>query len=362
MSGLSQLNDGARASDRSRSGMFGKLKVPLIGLKILLSVLLFAYVIAKVSPRSVWGTMRAANPSLLVMAASLFLLSSLIGSWLWARLLRAQGVAIPYPKAASYYFVGLFFNNFLPSNIGGDIARISDASKHADRVSSVFSATLMDRLIGVVAIGFLALVASIAALDRVHLHALYAATLIVFLIAVALFLSIFHRGILKSFERPFHAIGARKVERGIARLMDDLHGFRSQGGALAQAYVASTMVQVSRIYVHYLVGLALGVRLSLAYYFLFVPILAALISLPISLNGIGVREGAAVVLFRMAGLTREQAFSIPFLTYVISVLISLLGGLIFVSRTPRRAIGRHLERRRLERSGERTPAPREGRA
>jgi uncharacterized membrane protein YbhN (UPF0104 family) len=110
------------------------------------------------------------------------------------------------------------------------------------------------------------------------------------------------------------------------------------------------------------VGLALGVQISIAYYFLFVPVLAFLISLPISLNGIGVREGAAVVLFQLAGLTREQAFSIPFLTYVIAVLISLLGGLIFVSRTPRRAIGRHLERRRLERTMDPNPAPGEERA
>jgi glycosyltransferase 2 family protein len=115
-------------------------------------------------------------------------------------------------------------------------------------------------------------------------------------------------------------------------------------------FAASTMVQVSRIYVHYVVGLALGVQISVAYYFLFVPVLAALISLPISLNGIGVREGAAVVLFQMAGLTREQSFAIPFLTYVIAVLISLLGGLIFVSRTPRRALGRKLEERRSARA------------
>jgi len=79
-------------------------------------------------------------------------------------------------------------------------------------------------------------------------------------------------------------------------------------------------------------------------------VLAALVSLPISLNGLGVREGAAVVLFQMAGLTREQAFTIPFLTYLISVLISLLGGLIFLLRTPRRALARHLERRREARS------------
>jgi hypothetical protein len=349
-------------SGSGKSGTFRKLKLPLIALKILLSLALFAYVTAKVSPRNVWATTKSADPNLIALAAGVFLLSSLIGSWLWARLLRAQGVAIPYPKAASYYFVGLFFNNFLPSNIGGDIARISDAAKHAEHVSPVFSATLMERLIGVVCIGFLAVVASVAALDRLHLHAIYAATLAVFLLAVAFFASIFNRGLLEAFERPFRAIGAHRIERAIARLMDDLHGFRNQGGALAAAFVASMLVQISRIYVHYLVGLALGVRISIAYYFLFVPVLAALISLPISLNGIGVREGAAVVLFQLAGLTREQAFSVPFLTYVISVLISLLGGLIFISRTPRRALGKRLGRRKPAQSDEPGVSPREGRA
>ena len=349
-------------SDGTKSGMFHRLKLPLVVLKILLSIGLFAYVMAKVSPRNVWATIRTADPNLLVLAAGLFLLSNLIGSWLWARLLRAQGVSIPYPKAASYYFVGLFFNNFLPSNVGGDIARMSEARKHADHMSPVFSATLMDRLIGVVSIGFLAVLASVAELEQLRLHAIYAATLAVFLLAVAFFASIFNRGILQAFEWPFRVIGARKVELAIARIMDDLHGFRSEGGALAAAFVASTLVQISRIYVHYLVGLALGVRISVSYYFLFVPVLAALISLPISLNGIGVREGAAVVLFQLAGLTREQAFSIPFLTYVLSVLISLLGGLIFISRTPRRALGKHLERRRHAPSGEPDVSPREGHA
>ncbi|MGH7681866.1 MAG: hypothetical protein ACRENN_07755, partial [Candidatus Eiseniibacteriota bacterium] len=89
---------------------------------------------------------------------------------------------------------------------------------------------------------------------------------------------------------------------------------------------------------------------ALGYYFLFVPVLAALVSLPISLNGLGIREGAGVVLFHMAGLTKEQAFTLPFLTYLISVLISLLGGLIFVSRPPRRALQSILERRRTERA------------
>lgn len=336
-----------------------RFKVPLIVLKIGLSVALFAYVVAKVSPGSVWSVIRSAHPRLLLLAGMLFFFSNLVGSWVWARLLRARGVPIPYPKAAAYYFVGLFFNNFLPSNIGGDIARISDASKYAPHVSPVFSATLMDRLIGVLAIAFLALVASAAVLDRLHLYAIYAAMLIIFVVALGLLAAVFHRGTLEVVERPFRWMGARRIESGLSRLMDDLHGYRTQAATLGVVFLASTVVQVSRILVHYVVGLSLGVRVALSYYFLFVPVLAALISLPISLNGIGVREGAAVVLFQTAGMSRQASFAVPFLAYVLSVLISLLGGLIFVSRPPRRALGRILERRRRRRQGGAVPREQE---
>jgi uncharacterized protein (TIRG00374 family) len=332
-------------------------KVLVFAVKIALSLALFAYVVAKVSPGNVWAVVRRADPTLLGAAAALFVLSSLIGSWLWCRLLRAQGVTISYQKAAAYYFVGLFFNNFLPSNIGGDIARISDASKHAPNVSSVFSATLMDRLLGVLAIALLAVLASFASLDRFHLYAIYGAIVLIFLLALGLFLSIFNRSVLKAFEWPFRKLGLRTVEAAIGRLLDDLHGFRNQGPALRAAFLATTLVQISRIYVHYLVGLSLGVRLAAGYYFLFVPVLAALVSLPISMNGLGIREGASVVLFQMAGLTREQAFTVPFLTYLMSVVVSLLGGFIFVTRSPRRALARKLEARRERRAQGRREEP-----
>jgi uncharacterized protein (TIRG00374 family) len=273
-----------------------------------------------------------------------------VGSWLWGRLLRAQGVRIPFQKVAAYYFVGLFFNNFLPSNVGGDIARISDASRYSGRVSPVFSATLMDRLIGVLAIGFLAVVASVVAVPRLHLAGIYVGLGLVFVTALAAFLSIFHRRVLTIFEWPFRAVGARSLADALGRMLDDLHGYRSQRGALFAAFIASTVVQISRIYMNYLVGLSLGVRIAASYYFIFVPVLAALVSLPISLNGLGIREGASVVLFQMAGLTREQAFTVPFLTYIVSVAVSLLGGLIFLTRSPRRALAQRRERRRTERT------------
>jgi uncharacterized protein (TIRG00374 family) len=326
--------------------LLSRYKVPLIVIKILLSFAPFAYV-GEGFPA---GTRSAPRMSVTRWGPPRYFycrISSEAGFGPGSSARRASQFV---SESGLVPFRQIFFNNFLPSNIGGDITRISDAAKHADHVSPVFSATVMDRLIGVLAMALVAVVASFAAIDRIHLYAIYTAIVIVFIVSLGLFLSIFNRTVLKAFEWPFRVIGARTIERGIRRLMDDLHGYKHQVKVLRLVFAASLSVQVSRIMVHYVVGLALGVHVAVGYYFLFVPALAALVSLPISLNGLGVREGAGVVLFHMAGMTKEQAFTVPFLTYLISVVISLLGGLIFVSRTPRRALQGVLERRRTARA------------
>jgi hypothetical protein len=94
-----------------------------------------------------------------------------------------------------------------------------------------------------------------------------------------------------------------------------------------------------------LVARALGLSIASAYFFLFVPLLAVIVSLPISLNGIGVREGAGVVLFGLVGVGRAQAFALQFTTYLVAVAVSLLGGLVFLIRIPHRRAGSNPNRR-----------------
>ena len=76
--------------------------------------------------------------------------------------------------------------------------------------------------------------------------------------------------------------------------------------------------------------------MPIPYFFLFVPLLAVIVSLPISFNGIGLREGAGIVLFGLVGVDRASAFSLQFTTYLVAVAVSLLGGLVFLVRMPRR--------------------------
>jgi hypothetical protein len=136
---------------------------------------------------------------------------------------------------------------------------------------------------------------------------------------------------------------------GIKPALDDLagrlQGFRDQRGLFARLLAVALVVQVSRIGVHVLVARALGLGVGVQYFFLFVPLLAVLVSLPVSLNGIGVREGAGIVMFGLIGVGRSSAFALQFTTYLVAVAVSLLGGVVFLARLPhRRAAGRQLRR------------------
>ena len=100
-----------------------------------------------------------------------------------------------------------------------------------------------------------------------------------------------------------------------------------------------------RIGVHVLVARALGIHVPLAYFFLFVPLLAVIVSLPISLNGIGVREGAGVVLFGLVGVAHSMAFTLQFTTYLVALAVSLIGGVVFLARIPHRRAESRVVRR-----------------
>ncbi len=96
----------------------------------------------------------------------------------------------------------------------------------------------------------------------------------------------------------------------------------------------SLVVQTLRVTTHMLVAGALDIHLELGYFFLFVPLLAAMVMLPVSINGIGVRESMGAVLFGVAAVAPAAASAMQFLAYLVAVIASLVGGVIFLLRRP----------------------------
>jgi uncharacterized membrane protein YbhN (UPF0104 family) len=157
--------------------------------------------------------------------------------------------------------------------------------------------------------------------------------------------AVFHPRLLPALEGLLARVGLGALKPHLDDLAARLADFRDQRGLIVRVLSIAIVVQVARIAVHVLVAKALGLSIPLPYFFLFVPLLAVIVSLPISLNGIGLREGAGVVLFGLVGVGRTAAFAMQFTTYLVAVGVSLLGGLVFLLRTPRRRAEAKLLRR-----------------
>lgn len=318
----------------------------LIAVKIALSVGLMTFLFRRIPANEVAHALSTADRNWLIAAGGLMLASNLLGAYQWWRLLRAIDIQIPLWKVCAYYHVGLFFNNFLPANIGGDIARVADASRYANTRAAAISTVIMDRAMGTLALAGLALVTTIPAIDRFHLRFMYLA-LVGFFACSAVFLwSLLHPRFLDTLEGILTRVGLGRLKPHLDELARNLAGFRGQRQLLIEVLGVAIVVQVARIGVHVLVARSFGLHVALPYFFLFVPLLAVIVSLPISFNGIGVREGAGVVLFGLVGVGRAAAFSLQFTTYLVAVAVSLLGALIFLVRIPRR----RNEARKLRRS------------
>jgi hypothetical protein len=308
----------------------------VLAAKVVFSLALFGFLFTRVPLANVTGTLRAARWTWLGAACGMLLLSNVLGSLQWDRLLRAVGIRIPFAKVLAYYHVGLFFNNFLPANIGGDIARVLDAGRHGETPGAAVSTVVLDRIIGTLALAGLALVTTIPAIDRFHLGLAYLALVGFFGVAVLMLWAVLHPRALPALERALSRFGLRFLKPHLDDLAGRFAGYRGRGRLFAGLLALAAVVQILRVGVHVLVARALGIQLPITYFFLFVPLLAVIVSLPISLNGIGVREGAGILLFGLVGVPQTPAFSLQFTTYLVAVVVSLLGAMVVLARIPLR--------------------------
>jgi uncharacterized membrane protein YbhN (UPF0104 family) len=311
--------------------------VAVLTVKLALSTGLMIFLFSRISIADLRGALRTADPAWLIGAFGLLFASNVLGSYQWARLLHAVEIRIPFWKVCAYYHVGLFFNNFLPAGIGGDIVRVVDASRHGPTRGAAISTVVMDRLIGTVALGGVALFTTLPAIDAFHLGVAYFAVVSFFAAGVVLVWGVFHPGLLPAMERALSRVGLGGLKPHLDELAIRLGGFRDRRRLLVGLIAVAVVVQIARVGVHILVARSLQVAVPVPYFFLFVPLLAVIVSLPISFNGIGVREGAGILLFGLVGVDRAHAFSLQFTTYLVAVGVSLIGALVFVGRLPRRA-------------------------
>lgn len=309
-------------------------KVPpvvLLWLKILVSLGLLFFLVSRMDLRQLGRILVSADFSYVALILLLYIGSQLLSCLRWLLFARPLGFHLPFGEFLSFYFIGMFFNLFAPSTVGGDVSRIfylardggkdPEGRRTASTIHAVIS-VLADRAVGMMVLVWIGAAALILfpgyALPAAVYYATYALALGCLLLGVG---APFLGRILGWMGDPFKNGWDEAVEI-----------YWGRPALVAQTFLLSAGVHFIQAGLQGLLGRALGVDLPWSFCFILYPLVGTFSALPVSFNGIGLREGGYLFLLQWVNVESEKALAFGVLWFAIVVLDSLIGGIVFVLR------------------------------
>ncbi len=300
-----------------------------------ISLALIALVLWRFQDRltAVWDMLASANGWWVLVGVLLFWLAMLINAFKWWTLLRAQGIEVPFTSMANFTFVGFFFNNLLPANIGGDVMRGYGLAKHTEQNAAAAASVVLDRLIGLSAYMSVAAVSALGVVFLTGRQELWplavvaVAALAALLTLAALLIS---RRISRAISRLLHRGVLEKVAGIWDALAQAFELYRFQYRTLALAFLIGLTGIATTSMVNYVLSLALGGGIPLLDIFLFTPLIALVLIIPISIGGIGLSQVAYPFFYGLVGVSGELALALSLFVQAVQIFCSLPGGVLWL--------------------------------
>ncbi|MDR7523070.1 MAG: lysylphosphatidylglycerol synthase transmembrane domain-containing protein [Armatimonadota bacterium] len=297
-------------------------------LRLAVSLVLVGALLWRTDRARLATTIGALDLVLFGAAAMCYVVAQGVSTLRWQLLLRAEGISASLGRLFVFYLEGMFLNLFLPTLIGGDVVRAHRVYVHTERNEAAVASILVERLSGmaallVIAWGSLALGPQTVAAGPI--------------LGVSIMLGL---GLVVMFNRSAKSVARRvlgrpafvRLEEGITAFYRALVRYRSRPGILAQVFGISLGVQALAIFACFLVGRSLGLSAPFGLYLALIPLATIAAMVPVSLGGLGVREGAMVYLFGNAGVPVADALGLSLGWFLATIVCSAPGALVFARR------------------------------
>jgi len=306
----------------------------LIVFKVLVSVGLISWLLSRADLGQIWQTIQSANVGLLVLAFVMFFIGYFLSARRWQLLLGALGVPASLWTLVQSFSIAILFNNFLPSTIGGDAYRMYDSFRLGTGKSRAIMVVFIDRVIGLSALILLAFTVSLFAGEVAEQIPL-----------LRLFLLAAMSGILLLAWIVFGSGGKilMRLTQGNNRLMKVIHAimgklyygfhlFEGRSDVLLRAIGLSLLIQINVVIHCIIITKALHIEVPILAMFIIIPLSYLIMTAPISINGIGLRESVFVFFFGLFGVAPEQALAFSFVSFGMIIAQGVVGGIVFMLR------------------------------
>jgi uncharacterized protein (TIRG00374 family) len=301
--------------------------------KIAVTAGVLACIVWKLGWHEILVTVSHANMAWLACALALFFVSGWLGVVQWQIILKNRGVTLPFSRVFSLYFIGMFFNNFALGIITGDAVKVAYIKIGDGRGKAGFAATFLDRFAGLWAMLGYAIFGSVLLIKQ---KAVESRSMTLAIVALFVTFALFGGALAFLMSKRLQGYAFRILDimpfpqkEALRRILDETIIETHDTHILLPVGVLSTVVQFMRIGVHILCAGSLGL-LSVAnihYFFIFVPVLAMLMVIPLPF---GIRESVGGTMFAFAGFQVKSAVVMGFLATIIGSAASLIGGILFI--------------------------------
>lgn len=256
-------------------------------------------------------------------------------TWKWKMILRRVGIRVSYGRLLEVYTISYWFNTFLPGSIGGDLYKIYDVSRASNKNIRPAATVIIERLTGMLSLLAVAMTALI-----MYRHELYVPAWMIWLsmglssLAVACLLSVLlYFGPMWKFLTHFipflkKVLHPDKVE-SLVTVSNEL---RSNHRLFTEAFLYGVIVQVLVLAAYYVMALAISRDIAGAYFFTLYPLIEIASMIPISINGIGIKEGLMVFSLKYSNITPSVSMSMSILFRLIAAGLACIGGLLLMVR------------------------------
>lgn len=303
-------------------------------LRLVICLSLMAYILTSLDYSRITQIQGRLQNGFIVLLLVTKMLEDLLKAFKWQHLLRLHDIRVKATEILHVDYVSRFLNLFAPSTISQDIFRFLGLSKAVPEKEDMLSSILMDRLLGMFSLVTFVAVGAVASLGNSPFSGTILA-LSAFTIGVLglLLAALFNRPLGDLTMRICRRFEDRRYLSFVARVVESLLRYRIHPSGMALVFGLSLMVQVLRIFLYFFAAQALGLSLPLQSFAFYTPIVTFLAMLPISISGLGVREASFAFFFTRIGVAPTEAFLIPAIVSISSLIFSILpGGIVITLR------------------------------
>ncbi len=305
-------------------------KIFSIFLRITVSIVFLFFLFRQVDFKNVLSIIKNSNCFVLSLIFLISILVNFLCFLRWKIVLKSFDLQIPIKFLISSFCGALFFNTFLPTSIGGDFMRTVDLSLYTKRPGDVVASVFLDRLNGYIGMVFILILAvalgNYVKLDPVFLYVVI--SIVVFLVFVLFIL--FNSKVYKLLNSLLYSPKAGKIRSILHEIHERMYHFKNRKKDFLYTVVISFFIQLLVPVSAFFIMLSIGVKISIIYFIIFVPLVSLIMLLPISLGGWGVREASFVFFMTKIGVDKNLALAGVLIGSVLTLAVSAIAGLIYV--------------------------------